>query len=104
MFLAPFAAQRRIVSAIQCRHFAGSAAEQLIKAPRPDTEQCLVRKTELGIRDQLEIHQLFQRRIMRRPDILNYNLFSFNRRGKSGRLNRIAIQKTLDRLASGGFR
>ena len=64
--------------AVQRRHFAGRARQQLLEAARADAEQRFVRKPQPGLRDELEIHQPLQRGVMGGPDVLDPDLLRFD--------------------------
>ncbi len=70
--------------------------QQLFEAARADAEQGVVRETQFRFRNQLEIHQLFQRGIMRGANVLNGNAECGI---WSAELRRIFIEKTFDGLA-----
>src|SRR4051812_45116473 len=89
------AAEERIMLAVQRGNFAGRARQQLFEATRSHSKQRFVRKLQLRFRDQLEVHQLLQRRIMGRTYITGLNRST----DSVYRANRVPIQETFNRLA-----
>ena len=63
-----------------------------------------MRKAESGFCDELEIHQLFERSVMRWPEVLDCNLPLIESGGEICGLDRTPIQKALNRLAGGWLR
>jgi len=88
---------------VQGGDFAGGAREQLFKAARTDAEQRLVRETQFRFRDELELHVLFQRGVVRRADIADGDFFCLNRVGEFFCSHRISIQEAFDGVARFGI-
>ena len=60
--------------ALESRDPAGGPREQLFKTARAHPEQRFVRETEFRFSDEFEIHQAFERGVMRGTDILDDDL------------------------------
>ena len=60
-----------VVRAVERRDLTGRAGKQLFKAACADAEQGLMRETQFRFRDEFEIHELLQRGVMRRANILD---------------------------------
>src|SRR6266567_7171636 len=63
-----------------------------------------MRKAESGFCDELEVHQLFERSVMRWPEVLDCNLPLTESGGKLCGFDRTPIQEALNRLAGGWLR
>ena len=93
-------AKIRIVIAVQRRHPATGAREQLSKATRPDAEESIVREAEFRAGNEFEINELLDGRVMRGPDIGDARCGSLPERSSD---DRVSIQQRLDPLTHGRF-
>ena len=65
-------AEHIIMLSVQRSDPAGRSRQQRFKYTRPHPKQRIMRHPQTGFRDKLEIHQLFDRREMWRPYILDF--------------------------------
>ena len=63
------AAKHDIVRAVQRRDLAGRSRQDRVKATCADAEERVVCEAQFRFRDELEVHQFFQRSIMRRTNV-----------------------------------
>src|SRR2546425_3574061 len=69
------AAEERIMRRVERRHLAGRSGEQRVETARADAEQGVVRKTQLGLRNQWKINQPFDRGVVRRANVRDEHAF-----------------------------
>ena len=82
--------------AIERGDLAGCAGQQLFETARAHAEQGVMGKTQFRFRDEFEIHQLFERGIMRGADIGDFDLTGLDGVGQRHGFDRIAVEKTFD--------
>ena len=95
------AAEQDVVGAIERGDLAGGAGQQLLKAARAHTKQGVMRKTQLRFRNQVEIHEFFKRRVMRRTDVDTTDQARLDRIDKRQGPDGVTVQPAFDSTAGG---
>ena len=93
------AAKKRVVIAIERGDLAGGAGEQLLETTRAHAKERVMRETQSRFRDELEVHQFFERGVMRRSDIGDLYPAIFDGVGQRQVFDRMAAQEAFNRLA-----
>ncbi len=93
--------EERIVLGVQRGDLAGRAREQLVKTAGPHSVKRLVGEAQLGLRNQVEVHQLLAGGIMRRTEIFDDDLLILRRVFKRRPLHHRRVEQFLSRRADG---